>query len=246
MSLFGNVDEIQAYREAFAQTWDDHAPVRQVRFVSLDCETTGLDPVKDSIITIGAVTVEDGSINLEDQYEALLKIAYNTSSVVVHGITAEEAAEHGMEEAEALVGLLEYLKDGVIVGHHIGFDVEVIKNACQRRFGLEFKNRWLDTMDLTLHLERDGMFEAGETNVPFQRTIENSPDFARSRDFSLDGLCRRFGVEPHDRHTAAGDAFITAQIFIKLLRIAKRAGRTNLADITQRYEEPEADVSSGL
>lgn len=239
MSLFGDVDDIHAYREAFQETWPAEAHVDKVRFVALDCETTGLNPQKDSIISIGAVTVQDGQILLEDQYEALVKITYNTSAVVIHGITAQEAAEHGVDEAEALIGLLAYLKDGVIVGHHIGFDVEIIKTACQRRFGLEFKNRWLDTMDLTLHLERDGMFEGGETNVPFKRTMENPADFARSRDFSLDGLCRRFGVEPHDRHTAAGDAFITAQIFIKLLRIAKRAGRTSLASISQRYEEDQ-------
>ncbi|GHB98234.1 3'-5' exonuclease [Cerasicoccus arenae] len=241
MSLFGDEDEIQGYREAFTTTWTDDSLVSRVRFVSLDCETTGLNPQKDSIITIGAVAVEDGQIIIEDQYEALLKIAYNTSSVVIHGITAEEAAENGLDEAEALIGLLKYLGDGVIVGHHIGFDVEVIRQACLRRFGLDFHNRWLDTMDLTLHLERDGMFDAGETNVPFKRTMDASADFARSRDFSLDGLCRRFGVDPHDRHTAAGDAFITAQIFIKLLRIAKRAGRTTLAQISQPYvDEPDS------
>ncbi|WP_269542485.1 3'-5' exonuclease [Cerasicoccus fimbriatus] len=240
MNLFGDDDEIQVYRDSFNEELLDSTPVNQVRFVALDCETTGLDARKDSIITIGAVTVQDGTILLEDQYEALIKIAYNTSSVVVHGITAEEAAEHGMDEAEALVGLLGYLKDGFIVGHHIGFDVEVIKNACQRRFGLDFKNRWLDTMDLTLHLERDGMFDDLDSNAPFQRTLEASPDFARSRDFSLDGLCRRFGVDPHDRHTAAGDAFITAQIFIKLLRVAKRAGRTTIGQLSERYVDEEA------
>lgn len=246
MSLFGDDDDIQAYRVSFDETWADHDPVNEVRFVALDCETTGLDPVKDAIITIGAVTVQDGAILLEDQYEALLKFAYNTSSVVIHGITAEEAAEHGMDEAEALAGLLKYLKDGVIVGHHIGFDVEILKNACQRRFGLEFKNRWLDTMDLTLHLERDGVFEANEITAPLKRNLEASADFARSRDFSLDGLCRRFGVEPHDRHTAAGDAFITAQIFIKLLRYAKRAGRTTLSSISQRFEDDGVDAKPTL
>ncbi|WP_309382059.1 3'-5' exonuclease [Cerasicoccus frondis] len=237
MNLFGEDDVISVYRDSFENTWSDDAPVSSIRFISLDCETTGLDPKKDAIITMGAVTVQDGVIMLDDQYEALVKFSYNTSSVVVHGITAEEAAENGQDEAEALAGLLGYLRDGFIVGHHIGFDVEVIKNACQRRFGLEFKNRWLDTMDLTLHLERDNMFEDMDSPAPFQRSPGSSPDFARSRDFSLDGLCRRFGVDPHDRHTAAGDAFITAQIFIKLLRIAKRAGRTTLGSISQRYVE---------
>ncbi|MEO0795464.1 MAG: 3'-5' exonuclease [Verrucomicrobiota bacterium] len=238
MNLFGQDDPIQSYRDSFRESWEESMPIDEIRFVSLDCETTGLDPRKDSIITIGAVTVHDGQIHLDDQYEALLKFSYNTSSVVVHGITAQEAAENGIDEAEALVGLLSYLQDGVIVGHHIGFDVEIIKQACQRRFGLELQNRWLDTMDLTLNLEDDGMFDEAASAASLKRKAEESPDFARSKDFSLDGLCRRFGVEPHDRHTAAGDAFITAQIFIKLLRIAKRAGRTTLSQIAERYVDP--------
>jgi len=91
---------------------------------------------------------------------------------------------------------------------------------------------------LTLNLERDGMFDDGNTAALFQRHPEEGANFGRSRDFSLDGLCRRFGVQPHDRHTAAGDAFITAQIFVKLLRVAKRAGRDTLSQITQRFEDP--------
>jgi len=237
MSIFGPDDPIQAYRDSWQNAWNDAASIDDVRFVSLDCETTGLDPRKDAIISIGAVTVRGNEILLEDQYEALLKFSYNTSSVVVHGITAEEAAEKGVDEAEALVGLLSFLKNGVIVGHHIGFDVEIIRQACQRRFGLTFHNRWLDTMDLTLNLEKDGMFDQQETAAPFKRRPGENADFSRSRDFSLDGLCRRFGVQPHDRHTAAGDAFITAQIFVKLLRAAKRAGRTNLGQLCERFEE---------
>lgn len=240
MNLFGDNDAIQGYRESFADTWADDTPVDRIRFVALDCETTGLDPRKDSIITIGAVAVEDGQILLEDQYEALIKIVYNTSSVVIHGITAQEAAEQGVEEAAALEGLLEYLRDGVIVGHHIGFDVDIIRHACQRRFGIDVRNRWLDTMDLTLCLERDGLLGSGETAQPFPRPDrQDAAAFARSRDFSLDGLCRRFGVEPHDRHTAAGDAFITAQIFLKLYRLARHANRDTLTAITERFEEDE-------
>ena len=63
---------------------------RGQRFVVFDNESTGLDPRKDRIVSIGAVAVRDGDILLDDMFEATVRIAYNTSAVVVHGITQEE------------------------------------------------------------------------------------------------------------------------------------------------------------
>ena len=44
------------------------------------------------------------------------------------------------------------------------------------------------------------------------------------RKFDLDTLCAGFGIVAHDRHTAAGDAFLTAQIFLSLLALAHKHG----------------------
>jgi len=223
--------EVPRYLAAVANLPGDDLAVDSLRFVSLDCETTGTDAKKDRLITLGAIAVRKGEILLDDQFEALVRISHNTSSVLVHGITAEAAAQNGVEEEEALRKFLDYLGGSVIVGHHIGFDVEVITRACQRAFGIDLSNRWVDTMELTLHLEAAGAFdeirEGLDTHNPF-------------RDFSLDGLCRLFHVAPHDRHTAAGDAFITAQIFMKLLRMAKHHDRTTLGRLAERYIDPQA------
>ena len=218
MSASGSSDPIQAYLHAFDASWADDTPVEQVRFVALDTETTGLDPKHDHVITIGAVGIKDGEIDLSDSFEAMLKIAYNQSSVTVHGVTRDEARD-GMDEREALEAFLGYLGDGVIVGHHIGFDIEMLNRACQRHFEIELLNRWLDTMDLTLHLKDDGAFEA--TGAP--------------SGFSLDALSDLFGVAPRDRHTAGGDAFITALIFLRLQRLGRKSGRHRLADLTVPY-----------
>jgi DNA polymerase-3 subunit epsilon len=210
---------LQPYLAAFERTWACDSPADRVRFVVLDTETTGLDPRRDRLITIGAVAVYDGEILLGDSFEALLKLDYNHASVTVHGITRDEALA-GMEEPEALLHFLDYLKDAVIVGHHIGHDVAVLNCACMRHFDLQIKNRWLDTMDLTLHLNGEGAFA--------NRTM--------AAGFSLDALCEMFAVIPHDRHTAGGDALITAQIFLRLLRAAKTAGRRTLESLCQPYQ----------
>jgi DNA polymerase-3 subunit epsilon len=190
----------------------------QVRFVVLDTETTGLDPRRDRIITMGAVVVRSGEIRLDDVFEALLKVEHNTSAVTVHGVTRDDS-RGGLDEAQALDSFLGYLGDGVIVGHHIGHDVATLNAGYERLGQAPLANSALDTMDLALHLEQDGAFAGQE----------------RFRDFSLDALCGAFGVVPHDRHTAPGDAFITALVFQRLLRLAARHGRTTLDRLAEPF-----------
>ena len=211
---------IDRYQSRFAATWTDAHPIDRVRFVVLDSETTGLNPLTDRIITIGAVAVQGGEILLEGSFEALLRVERNTSAVTVHGITRDES-RGGVDEPEALHLFLDYLQDGVIVGHHIDHDISTLNAAYQRHWGVDLMNRSLDTMDLTLHLERSGAFAGRE----------------RIREFTLDSLCELFGVIPYDRHTAAGDAFITAQIFLRLLRLAQRHGHDRLGVLSEAFED---------
>lgn len=217
-------DELERYRDAFANTWADDAALEVVRFVVLDCETTGLDPRKDRLITIGAVVVSGGDIVLEDSFETMLKIDHNLSAVTVHGITRDQARA-GADEPDALRAFLAYLKDGVIVGHHIGHDIATLDVALERHFETRLLNRWIDTMELTLHLENAGAFEDREPLA----------------SFSLDALCELFEVTPHDRHTATGDALLTALVFLKLLRLAKRHGRRDLVSLCERFTPAERE-----
>jgi DNA polymerase-3 subunit epsilon len=180
-------DLLGDYLGRFEDTWGPASPVGNVRFVVLDSETTGLDPRKDRLVTIGAVAVRGGEIWIEDSFEALLKVAYNTSAVTVHGVTRDETSE-ASDEPEALRLFLSYLRDGVIVGHHPARR----RNAGRRLrapLRLPAANRSLDTMDLTLHLREDGAFAGG----------------------SRSGLLARRAVQPLRRRarprTAPGDAF---------------------------------------
>jgi DNA polymerase III subunit epsilon len=209
------------YGRHFETTWSGDTPIDQVRFVVLDMETTGLNAETDRIVTIGAVAVTGREIVLDDAFDALLALAENTSAVTVHGITRDQS-RGGLDEPVAVERFLDYLRDGVIVGHHIRHDVGTLDAACERIWGFRTQNQSLDTMDLTLHLERDGAF-AGRPPI---------------RRYTLDALCDLFGVVPHDRHTASGDAFITAQIFLRLLALARRHGRTTLNRLTEPFQDP--------
>ena len=129
-----------------------------------------------------------------------------------------------MDEPDALQRFLDYLRDGVIVGHHIGHDVGTFDAAFERHWGFHMSNRSLDTMDLTLHLEKDGAF-SGRPPI---------------RHFTLDALCEMFGVIPHGRHTASGDAFITAQVFLRLLRLASDGRETSGGCASRLPSPPDA------
>ena len=200
-------------------TWAPETPIEQVRFVVLDSETTGLNPRKDRIVTIGAIAVLSHEIVLEDSFEALREVEHNSSAVTVHGVTREESRAGVDELCCPAKRSLKYLGDGVIVGHHIGHDVETFNAGYERHFGFRLQNPSLDTMDLTLHLERDGAF-AGRPPI---------------QEYSLDALCVLFGIIPHDRHTAPGDAFITALVFQRLLRLAVKHQRTTLSGLLEPF-----------
>src|SRR5688572_32537237 len=208
------------YRKKFEATWPDNAPIDSVRFVVLDCETTGLNPTTDRIITIGAVGVFNGEIVIEDSFDALVKMARNSESVTVHGVTRDES-RGGLEEADAVERFLEYLGDGVIVGHHIGHDVAMLDASCERHWGFRLVNRCVETMYLALHLQAAGAF----------------PNHRPAQRFTLDALCDRFGIVPHGRHTATGDAFLTAQVFLRLRALAKRFGRDRLGALCEPFGE---------
>jgi DNA polymerase-3 subunit epsilon len=210
---------VARYRARFEHTWTDDTSIDAVRFVVLDAETTGFDARTDRIITIGAVAVHQREIVLSDSFESLLKISRNTSAVTVHGVTRDQS-EKGVDEPVALESLLDYLKDGVIVGHHIGHDIAALNAACERHWNLTLSNRWIDTLGLAMLLQRDGAF-AGRPPI---------------RRLSLEALGDIFQVIPHDRHTAGGDAFITAQIFLRLLRLALKRGRTTLGRLAETVE----------
>lgn len=209
-------DALGAYRAAIAGGASEDAPLEAVRFCVLDCETTGLDPRRHRIVSIGAVGVTEAQIDLGDTLEVLLKVRFNTAATLVHGITRAETRD-ALDEPDALVALLRFLGGGVIVGHHIGHDLAMIDAALARHCQCALRNRHLDTGELLLGLAGAGAL--GEVAPP--------------QDLSLDGVCRRFGIVPHDRHTAPGDAFLTASVLLRLLRLARRSGHRSLGALLQ-------------
>ena len=62
----------------------DESP--QGEYISLDCETTGLNPKKDEILSIGAVLIKDNKILMRKTFNIFVKPSKNINpeSIKIH------------------------------------------------------------------------------------------------------------------------------------------------------------------
>lgn len=191
--------------------------IADLRFVVFDTETTGLEIGKDSILSIGSAVIEKESILARNALNLLIDNEHASQEAIsIHGITPGESSD-GLSEAEAVGHFLQQLGPSVIVAHHAGFDTGMIEHSIRKLFLPRFFlfNPVLDTVFLTKKLaKRD----------------ESMRSFQNSR-ISLDKLSDHFGIPTHDRHTAWGDAFITAQLLLILLKRLYRSGSRTLGDL---------------
>lgn len=182
-------------------------PLISIDAVALDTETTGLDTKSARIIQIGGVALRHRQIVEDAVFDQLVDPGEPIPplSTAVHGI--EDAAVAGKPSFPEVVGALDaFVGDRIVIGHSVGFDVAVLASEHERA-GLAFKRpRTLDTALLA------------------QIALPKLPDH------SLDMLAQRLGVEIVGRHSALGDARMTAEIFLALIPHLRRRNIRTLAE----------------
>ncbi|AJR03939.1 DNA polymerase III subunit epsilon [Siansivirga zeaxanthinifaciens CC-SAMT-1] len=178
--------------------------ITDTRFVAFDTETTGLDVKEDRVLSIGAVSIINKKIEVSNTFEIYLEQnIFKPETVKIHGLM-RNGSEKKISELDAIKLFLDYIKDAIIVAHHASFDKRMI-NEILLRHGLgKLKNKFIDT----------GVLYKRSLHIIYQ---ENT------KPYSLDYLCKELNVPTVDRHTATGDALITALVFLKILsRLDKR------------------------
>jgi DNA polymerase-3 subunit epsilon len=184
----------------------DNEPLENIPFVVLDTETTGLNPERDRILSIGALRLQGGRIMVREALELYLQQEhFDSDSVPIHGILREDLHPR-IPEAEALRQLVAYTGDAVIVGHHIGFDLAVLHRAMVRQGVRPPGNPCLDT------------------GLLYRKTLLKTPLLRKKEFYTLDDLARRFDLPCTDRHTALGDALLTALALAHILELLKAKG----------------------
>ena len=177
-------------------------PAVAARWVVVDCETSGLDPERDRLLSLAALGVRDGRIALDDTFSVLVRQAHPTGhdNILVHGIGRERQA--GGASAEAVVGAFrDFAGHSPRVAWRAGFDRVVISRAL-RSARLRGSGPWLDLAQLmpVLFPKRGGI------------------------DTALEGWLASFGIAHPARHDALADAYASAQLLQIALKEAARQG----------------------
>jgi len=190
-------------RREFPEFWKEYlvlfdkkskkTPIKNIRFVAFDTETTGFDYIDDRILSIGGVAVCQNVIEVADQIEVYLKQdIFNSDTVEIHGDT--------ISEIEAIEKFIKYIGNAILIAHHADFDKRMINKALQRNGLGTLKNKFIDT----------GVLFRKTKHLVYQNDRKHI-------SYSLDELCEELKISKSDRHTASGDAFITAIAFLKIM-----------------------------
>jgi len=205
-------DYWQAYSAAATAKLPRRTPIGQLRFVVLDTETDGFE--HNQLVSIGYVPVQHHTILASQSREYVLQSTQPlaTEGIAVHGIMPGHN-QQGLPPAQALRYCLSDFGQCIMVGHRIAYDVQVLNNALKGTGKL--LNPTLDTYDLAQRAAGGAVGQATPTG----------------QQFGLDALCQQYHIPPHDRHTAAGDALITAQLLLKLLGRLHQRGITTYGQL---------------
>lgn len=189
------------------------------KFISFDLETTGFDPVMDSIIEISAVTFVD--LKESDSFQTYinpLKHIPQAASSVNH--ITDEMVQDSPLEYDAVHNFVQYLGsealkgEVIMVAHNAEFDIRFLMYAFSR-CGIEARIEYFDTLFIARSfLEAD----------------------VKSK--SLGSLASYFGFNSDSLHSAKTDALLCGQIFIKLIEIRNQ----NLSVLYSSLNEFELEI----
>ena len=176
-------------------------PLREMSAVSLDFEATGPEAHRREIIEIGAVHIVNGEVRESP--------VLNQRILPRHRITVGAWRVHGIRRKHLLrepvlemfwPQLAEFLNGHMLVGHHIHFDVKLLRHQL-RRLGI----RWRPNPALC----------TGYMHMLAHKSAEPA---------ALDDLLRHFKISQSGRHTGLGDALMAARLMTRLTPALEQAG----------------------
>ncbi len=186
-------------------------PLVALDAVVVDTETTGLDPASARLLQIGAVVLGDGAATGE-RFSTLVDpgVPIPAQTTAIHGIADRDVA--GQPRFREAIAAFEAFRAGrVVVGHTIGYDLAVLKREAQ-----------LAGVDLALPPALDTRL-LGEIAFP------------RLAGYTLEKLSAHLAVDAgaFERHDAAGDAGLTAAVFLALIPHLRDKGIRTLGEADQ-------------
>lgn len=191
----------------------DKTALHETKLVVVDLETSGLDTQRDKVLSIGAVVIERGAVDMGTQYECTLYRADHkvTEAILIHGIPPSEVAQ-GMEPQDALLDFMEFAGECVFLAFHAGFDQRMLGRSLREDLGYRLQHKFIDVAEVAPMLCPDAKVGRG----------------------GLDDWQTYFQLNNSQRHNAAADALATAEMALILLSKARTQGIHDLVSLNTR------------
>ena len=186
----------------------------ELSYTVFDTETTGLAPADgDEIIQVGATRIVAGKLRREESFEQLVNPcrAIPAAGIPIHGITQEMVVGQPTI-AVVLPAFHAFAQDTVLVAHNAAFDMRFLQLK-EGASGVAFDQPVLDTLLLSAVVH---------------------PNQASHR---LEDIAARFDVTVLGRHTALGDAMVTAEVFLKMIPLLAERGIHTLAQAREAAQQ---------
>jgi len=183
----------------------DDRLLSELSYTVFDTETTGLNPSEgDEIIQIGAARCVNGKLLKQESFEQLVNPGrlIPAAGIPIHGITQDMVRGKPLI-TEVLPAFYNFAQDTVLVAHNAAFDMKFLQLQ-EKNTGLVFNHPVLDTllMSAVVHPNQES--------------------------HRLEAIAERFNVTILGRHTALGDAMVTAEVWLRLIPLLQAMGITTL------------------
>jgi DNA polymerase-3 subunit epsilon len=194
------------------------ADYRTVDLLAIDIETTGLDPKRDDILSVGYVIVRGDRVDLSSARHRLVRTyrAIPEASAIIHQITDDQAARGWLLD-DVLAELLEQLAGKVMLAHHASVETGFLSDACQRLYGVGLPVPVVDTQALA------------------KRTLERRHIAFKSSDLRLHALSERHNLPRYSAHNALSDALAAAELFLAQVAQGDSGKKVRLRDYLTLY-----------
>ncbi|MCA1974490.1 MAG: DNA polymerase III subunit epsilon [Caenispirillum sp.] len=189
-------------------------PWREVEFLAVDLETTGLDPRKDVVVSIGWVPIVGGAVRLAQAGYSLVRVdrPMPGESAVLHGIL-DSHVEDAPPLADVLPEFLAALRGRIPVAHHALVEQGFLDAACRSVYGLPLRVPYVDT----LALERRRAARTGRE--------------VKSGEMRLQACRDRYGLPRYRGHHALADALACAELLLAQATYMDGKQATRLQDL---------------
>ncbi len=189
-------------------------PLTELTYTVFDTETTGLNPSEgDEIIQIGAARIVNGKLLRQESFEQLVdpQRTIPAASIPIHGITQVQV-DGQPTIATVLPAFHAFAQDTVLVAHNAAFDMRFLQLK-EAATGLRFEQPVLDTLLLSALVH------------PNQESHR------------LEAIAERFNITVIGRHTALGDAIVTAEVFLRLIPLLAEKGIHTLGEAREAAQQ---------